>query len=319
VCGGLARLIMGDGGNYVEDPDPDFVNSWNLEYRVYGIIHLLQCRAMMPVDCPKPAEVAHLKYLACGARILGKRHNKFHKDRAASGARALSESPAVSTETASSAGSMAPEVHDGELVEVWADAGHAGSWWRILGQDEIIVRKDISLFSEELRRLKPGCKVQQAGLARRFVSGQMNGIVRVPVRASSWAAADSGWVTADARSAGGPQFLEKTEAPRWLVIYESGLPHGDVLVRAGSDLESKEVAVLRNGDIVEQAGPQEFHSGVVRMPVAVPEGAATLQVSSLEVRQKNAGGNRSLSGAAGWVTVDARSAGGPVFLQALSV
>lgn len=297
----------------VYGPLPDFITSWDPHDRVYGILHLLQCRAVMPSNSPKPAEVAHLKYLATASSGHGKKH-KSHK---ASASKAQASTPALedaaqNDASGSAGGIMAPEVHDGELAEVFEEAGGAGSWWRILGQDEMLVRKDISLFSQELRRLKPGSHVQQSGHARRFVSGQMNGIVRLPVR-------PSGWVTADARAAGGPRFLEPTEAPRWLVVYESGLPHGDVLVRAGSDLDSKEVAVLRHGDVVEQIGSQETHSGVVRMPVAVPEGAATLQGAGADAKSRGRGGSSPPSGATGWVTVDARGAGGPVFLRSLSV
>ena len=77
----------------------------------------------------------------------------------------------------------------------------------------------------------------------------------------------------------------------WRVAYVSGLPSGDVLVRAGPSLKSIEVAVLHFGDVVTQAGPQVCRDNLIRMPIE---------------------GQR---GVTGWVTVDATDAGGPVFFK----
>uniref|UniRef100_A0A7S1PR34 Uncharacterized protein n=1 Tax=Alexandrium catenella TaxID=2925 RepID=A0A7S1PR34_ALECA len=313
LCASVTQVHMLTMEDAALGPVPDFITQWSPERRAYGIFHLLQCRALMPGHCPKPPEVLHLKFLATGGTGHSKKHG-HNKSGGSRGAHASASSALDSTrgDATGTRSTMAPEVHDGELAEVFEDAGSAGCWWRICTQDEVLVRGGISLFSDEVRRLQPGGRVQQAGLARRYISGQMSGIVRIPIQ-------PNGWVTADARAAGGPRYLERTDAPRWLVIYESGLPHGDVLVRAGCDLESKEVAVLKNGDIVEQSGPQELQGGVLRMPVVVTDVAAMLQKPGVETKLRSAASSRWPSGAAGWVTVDARLAGGPVFLQSLSV
>mmetsp|Transcript_24972 Transcript_24972/g.58083 ORF Transcript_24972/g.58083 Transcript_24972/m.58083 type:complete len:282 (-) Transcript_24972:221-1066(-) len=272
-------------------PVCDFMGQWSSEQRVYGIVCLLRCRALM-TELPKPAEVAHLKYLATCRGATKK--TRCHKPPRQSPTAAATASQEGQEGAVGAVGDVtAPEVSNGgsELTEVCESAGHTGTWWRACGNVDIIVRKNVSLFSEELRRIKPGCCVQQNGLALRFVSGQTRGLVRLPVQ-------PDGWVTSDAQAAGGPKFLEPTGPPRWRVVYESGTPHGDVLVRSGSNLESEEVAVLRCGDVIEQAGPQQMHGGVWRMLVSVPDAASSWY-------------------RAGWVSVDARPAGGPVFLEAL--
>uniref|UniRef100_A0A7S0A5V8 Uncharacterized protein n=1 Tax=Pyrodinium bahamense TaxID=73915 RepID=A0A7S0A5V8_9DINO len=315
---------MEDFSIFPDEPGPDFLGRWSSERRVYGIYHLLRCRDLMDGDFAKPAEVAHLKYLAVGARSPSKRGRApkppTHRPGGAPPPHGGGADGWIAT---------APEVHGGEFAEVCTSMGSAGAWWQVYSQDDIIVRKDVSLFSEELRRVKPGMRIQQAGLAKRFISGDIRGLVRIPVR-------PDGWVTADAQAAGGPRFLERAHAPLWRVVYESGTPHGDILVRAGADLESREVAVLRRGDLLEQAGPQVQHGGVLRMPVVVPESAAPLQggpaaaayLAAAGAAQDGPAGRGAAAqpfgagrpprpGTTGWVTVDARNAGGPVFLEML--
>eukprot|EP00445_Apocalathium_hangoei_P009576 CAMPEP_0203880878 /NCGR_PEP_ID=MMETSP0359-20131031/25258_1 /ASSEMBLY_ACC=CAM_ASM_000338 /TAXON_ID=268821 /ORGANISM="Scrippsiella Hangoei, Strain SHTV-5" /LENGTH=81 /DNA_ID=CAMNT_0050800597 /DNA_START=36 /DNA_END=278 /DNA_ORIENTATION=+ len=59
-----------------EDPglsslDMDFTNdALDIEAQSYGVLYLLQYRAAMCSDLPKPAEVAHLKFLALGPTAL---------------------------------------------------------------------------------------------------------------------------------------------------------------------------------------------------------------------------------------------------------
>jgi len=102
----------------------------------------------------------------------------------------------------------------------------------------------------------------------------------------------------DATAVGGPRYLRPVRAATWQVVFTSGDPRGDIVVRESLSLESPEVAMLFCGAVVEQSGPQEVEDGLTRMPIAFAEPSA----SSKAPRNKR-----------GWVTCDATSQGGPRF------
>ncbi|CAK0809849.1 unnamed protein product [Prorocentrum cordatum] len=66
-----------------------------------------------------------------------------------------------------------------------------------------------------------------------------------------------GWATVDATAVGGPRYLRPVRAATWQVVFTSGDPRGDIVVRESLSLESPEVAMLFCGAVVEQSGPQE--------------------------------------------------------------
>lgn len=162
---------------------------------------------------------------------------------------------------------------------------------------DVLVREEISLTSKELFTVPPGHYVQQAGPAEIFVSGQAQGIVRMPVLSR-------GWATVDATAVGGPKYLQPVRAATWQVVFTSGDPRGDIVVRENLSLESPEVAMLFCGAVVEQNGPQEVEDGLTRMPIAFAEPSA----SSKAPRNMR-----------GWVTCDATSQGGPRFFAPVEV
>uniref|UniRef100_A0A7S0ZTZ2 Uncharacterized protein n=1 Tax=Noctiluca scintillans TaxID=2966 RepID=A0A7S0ZTZ2_NOCSC len=167
-----------------------------------------------------------------------------------------------------------------------------GTCWRNIGKDrlDVIVREHFSLSSAEILRVPPGHYVHQAGPAEVFVSGQAKGLQRMPIL-------PRGWVTVDATSVGGPRYLEVVRSARWRVVFSSGSTKGDVVVRSGASLESREVAVLFFGTVVEQTGPHEvFEDGIERMPIV------------FQSREPS-----SPSEERGWVTRDATAKGGPRF------
>lgn len=112
-----------------------------------------------------------------------------------------------------------------------------------------------------------------------------------------------GWVTVDAREVGGPEYLKRLAGPpRWQIVHHSGSTLGDVVVRKEFGLQSAQVAVLWLNDIVEQNGLMRpivgnGADGVLRLPVSFTDESK---------RTKS-----------GWITADATSAGGPVFVKEL--
>eukprot|EP00930_Biecheleria_cincta_P058677 TRINITY_DN44481_c0_g1_i1.p1 TRINITY_DN44481_c0_g1~~TRINITY_DN44481_c0_g1_i1.p1 ORF type:complete len:258 (+),score=41.38 TRINITY_DN44481_c0_g1_i1:34-774(+) len=96
---------------------------------------------------------------------------------------------------------------------------------------------------------------------------------------------------------------------RWRVSFDSGLGWADVLVREMPDLSSREVAVLRKGDPVEQTGPAVWLSALPRMPVI------TLSRGALDNGPANSKVVTPV-GLKGWVTLDASAVDGPVFFEA---
>lgn len=196
--------------------------------------------------------------------------------------------------------------------------GKPGSWWRVHNQlgEDLLVREGVSLKSTTLRTVPPGELVQQAGLARSLMSGGAKGCIRLPVR-------PAGWVTADATRAGGPKYLVRASVPHWRVVYAPDGGKGKdagVIVRETEELVSEELKVLHRGDVVEQAGPVVFLSGIVRMPVT----ANVIRRSEMENGDynemgHNGHGRSAVSGKTyGWVTVDASAAGGPVFFKTVA-
>lgn len=182
--------------------------------------------------------------------------------------------------------------------------GQRGAWWRVRAslKEDLVVRGGVSLASAELRRTSPGELLQQKGPPRVLTGpGSGQGCIRMPIQ-------PCGWVTADASRAGGPQYLIRSHTPRWRAVYQSSTnagAGGDVIVRAGPELDSEAVFSLSFHDIVEQAGPvQTRPDGIMRMPVTwSPHGR----------RHDDDDGPRAKI--TGWVTVDASAAGGPVFFK----
>eukprot|EP00449_Zooxanthella_nutricula_P009794 CAMPEP_0198506018 /NCGR_PEP_ID=MMETSP1462-20131121/11400_1 /TAXON_ID=1333877 /ORGANISM="Brandtodinium nutriculum, Strain RCC3387" /LENGTH=282 /DNA_ID=CAMNT_0044235221 /DNA_START=27 /DNA_END=875 /DNA_ORIENTATION=+ len=205
-------------------------------------------------------------------------------------------------------------ISEGEHGEATGPAswnGRPRSWWRVHNQlgEELLVREGVSLRSASLRKVSPGELVQQAGHARTLTHGIAKGCIRLPVR-------PSGWVTADATKAGGPKFLVRASVPRWRVVWPGGKDGSGVIVREVEELNSGEVATLHRGDVVEQAGPSvSLPDGIVRMPVT----STIIRRADQENAEEGANGHEkrpAVSGkTAGWVTVDASAAGGPVFFK----
>jgi len=304
----MPAMADGDGA----EPDPDDGNGTSLEFnaaawspanREYGLFYLMVIRqGLEPEKLTKPAEVEHLKFvdnLTLQKSMSSSTKSRRYKD----------------TEDASE--DESDDVSEGmphEESDVAPWTGKLSSWWRVhasLGEN-LVVRAGLSLASAELLRIKPGEVVQQAGAARmlRHGTGQFSrqaGCIRLPVK-------PRGWVTADATRAGGPRYLVSANAPRWRVIYSSpNSSEGDAIVRSDVELDADEVAVLYNGDVVEQAGPSETRGqGIVRMPV-------TVVIQHRKDGEDDVSNRKSVdvssSKVFGWVTIDASPAGGPVFFK----
>eukprot|EP00931_Biecheleriopsis_adriatica_P107052 TRINITY_DN81391_c0_g1_i1.p1 TRINITY_DN81391_c0_g1~~TRINITY_DN81391_c0_g1_i1.p1 ORF type:complete len:316 (+),score=63.39 TRINITY_DN81391_c0_g1_i1:21-968(+) len=246
---------------------------WEPMEQAYGIWPMLQCRMLTCMDLPKPAEVAHLKFLSTSP-------------------------PAANGSSSSEPAKPRRGAKSDPPSKVVPEIGSPGSWWRV-GGEAMPVCQDLAPSSQRLRSLEVGDRVQQAGPARCLTSGEEIGMLRIPVL-------PLGWVTADKRSSSGSTaFLELVAAPCWRATWSSGsgLPFGNVLVRRAADLQSKEVALLRKGDIVEQTGPEEWIGKLRRMPIKKKP------CETAPGRSSNA------AGICGWVTLDASKAGGEVFFE----
>eukprot|EP00747_Dinoflagellata_sp_TGD_P167659 gnl/TRDRNA2_/TRDRNA2_192423_c0_seq1.p1 gnl/TRDRNA2_/TRDRNA2_192423_c0~~gnl/TRDRNA2_/TRDRNA2_192423_c0_seq1.p1 ORF type:complete len:322 (-),score=33.81 gnl/TRDRNA2_/TRDRNA2_192423_c0_seq1:186-1100(-) len=273
---------------------------WAPTVREYGVLYLLMLREHLMEQMAKEPAEEEKKHLRCmGQHVIS----------AAMAAKAEAEH---SQDDDSGSSISEGEPHEPtDPASSWN--GKRGAWWRVvqtLGED-VLVREGVSLLSPELRRASPGDLVLQAGAARSIREGRARGCIRVPV-------VPSGWVTADARPAGGPLYLVHVPTPRWRVVYTSSTSkEGDVIVRADTPLDSEEVTVLWSGDIVDQAGPLLTRTdGIIRMPIT-PH--VTRRPADGEADLEN--GNRVERVSCkvlGWVTIDASEAGGPVFFKAVA-
>jgi len=300
----MPAMADGDGaepGEAENGHDLDFnAAAWCPANREYGLFYLMVIRQGIAEKYPemhkmKPAEVANLKFVE--NRVLN--INSQSSTRAKPSRREAE----VVVEEDSEAISEGEPYEESDVVP-WP--GKRGSWWRVhssLGED-LVIREGLSIASPELSRISPGDAVQQAGAPRMLRHGRARGCIRLPVK-------PRGWVTADATRAGGPMYLMSGTAPRWRVVYSSpNSREGDAIVRADLALDSAEVAVLWCGDVVEQAGPSETRGqGILRMPVT-----ATIQRRS-DADSEPAKENAPAAKTIGWVTLDATSAGGPVFFK----
>lgn len=290
-----------DGNGGVGDGATFSAVWWEPAKQEYGILNLLMCRTAMEEELAKPTDVEHLRVIEsrlCSFSVPPPRREVISDE----------DDEGVS------------EGEPYEATEPVSWQGRTGSWWRVqpsLGED-VIVREGVSLTSPELRRVCPGEVLQQAGHARALAGGRAKGCVRLPVR-------PSGWVTADATKAGGPKYIVRASVPRWRVVHKEKdedeiAKAGDVIVREESDLASREVDRLVCGDIVEQAGPSlTLFDGIIRMPV-----------TTSVIRRNELGDNGDSTPPApansrgpqaktlGWVTIDASTAGGPVFFKAVT-
>lgn len=231
----------------------------------------------MPEEASKPTEVAHLKFVAS------------EKVRAESArlpeAVGLNDPSGTKPAQASSGAENVPS-----MLRHWA-------WWKACG--ETVVRKEMSLSSPEVGRVEAEKWVQQRGPAKKLADG----LIRMPVL-------PEGWVTADASSVGGPRLLQP--ASLWRVVHKSGSSRGEVLVRREAPLDSEEIATLRRGEVVQQIGPQAALCGIVRVRVAVRSTANSPPPAGSDGQDEW----DSAEPAVGWITLDAREAGGPLFFEA---
>jgi len=317
--------------------DGSDISGEEFEERVYNPAFLLQCRHAMSDLSPEPSEVAPLKFAtlrkevpaaaetsAAGSPAAAQPAEGRQEVKLAGGSaeRPVSEpgwavaaqpdahtaavdkrtpqiaAPSEIANEAATASSSTPANQDrtSDMLRHWA-------WWRVcVGIDEVVVRKDLRLDSEEVDRIKEGSWLQQCGPVRRITEGKGVGLVRMPIMPTR------GWITADATAQSGPLFVEP--AAVWKAVHKSGSPYGDILLRATEHLDSREIAILHCGDLVEQIGPHRNLRKMVRMRVSVHSKA----LAPPEEAQLDGEWNtpRPLKG---WVTVDARGAGGPIFFQ----
>jgi len=277
-----------------DDVKADFeTTTWEPDASRYGIVGLLRLReAMLPIE--KPKEVEHLKFLICpstggedGDRdLLPGGTAPGERDKSRAKAKPKDNTPKVPP------GRYVPDMGQTVCVTDYVK----GNWWRNWGDQDVLVRQEFSLASTEVHRVKPGEMVQQGGYMEVFVSGQAQGLKRMPVQ-------PRGWVTVDATAVGGPKYLEPTTPQMWKVIFSSGSDRGDIVVREAVSLDSPEVGLLKTGAFVEQAGPQRsLEDGIIRLPISFQASSP-----SQPPRSKT-----------GWVTLDARAQGGPMFFDKAS-
>jgi len=268
-------------------PSEDACEPASQLYGRKGLLHLRE--AMMPI--PKAEEMATLKFLIFPSfpGADAPEADAEIRDKAKSNQKGKGKGKGEKK----ASGRM---IQDMGRTEIMTNTMR-GQWWRNCSSDtniDVIVRESFSLQSNEIWKVPPGHYVQQAAPCEVFVSGQAQGLQRMPVL-------PRGWVTVDAVSVGGPKYLDPIRSPTWKVVFQSGSSKGDIVVREGLSLDSDEVSVLLFGARVEQAGPQEvLDDGIVRMPIRFPM-----------VQQD---GNRPQTGT-GWVTCDATSQGGPKFFE----
>eukprot|EP00929_Paragymnodinium_shiwhaense_P014088 TRINITY_DN121974_c0_g1_i1.p1 TRINITY_DN121974_c0_g1~~TRINITY_DN121974_c0_g1_i1.p1 ORF type:complete len:456 (-),score=78.01 TRINITY_DN121974_c0_g1_i1:185-1552(-) len=265
-------------------------DTWNPSEQMYGMSGLLKLLTLMrPIE--KPQEVSHMKFLivpggapqaaleeerpdaAAGSRARrteerGGRQGKGGRDRDGKG----------------NSGRFVPDMGHTEVVP----GRDRGQWWRNRWTQDVLARNQCSIESEVCAKIPPRHYVLQNGPLEVFVDGAAKGMQRMPIQ-------PRGWVTVDATHVNGPKYLEPVAYARWKVIFSSGMPKGDIVVRETVKLESTQVAVLFCNSFVDQAGPCEtLEDGIVRMPIQFVDGS----------RRKY-----------GWVTLDASPQGGPVFFE----
>lgn len=295
-------------------------SAWGVNTCVYGIRPLLHLRqAMLPIADSQ--DMKHLKLLVVGpiagspaAAVDGDAPPEGDYSAEASGdhggAREVKRRAQASErydryerpdrkggkggnrvqEKGGKGGRVVPDMGKTEILP----GSYKGMWWKNTTENklDVIVRELFSLKSAEIWRYPPGHYVQQSGPCEVFVTGAAQGLTRMPVL-------PRGWVTVDASTVGGPRYVKQVRRPLWVVVFRSGNEKGDIVVRKEVVLESDEVAVLMHGTTVEQVGPQvKLDDGIVRM-----------EISFRSDPTKNYAATR------GWVTVDAKSQGGPMFFQ----
>ncbi|CAJ1327647.1 unnamed protein product [Effrenium voratum] len=279
MCG-PTRWISSGPKVFLRPMSPSFDSAaWEPEQNVYGLFPLLMCREVIREELTLPPPDDRLKAVDskhCETQL-------FKPPRWEGNVDEEDDDDACSY------------ISEGEPVErnepvAWGKS-YRGGWWRVRSnlREELIVRSGISLCSVEIARSVAGDYFQQKGKPRVLTMGKGQGCIRMPIQ-------PSGWVTADASRAGGPQYLIRTHAPQWRAIYDGGK---DILVRSAIELDSEVVASLSCGDVVEQDGPILTTDGICRMPVMIKSGHYN-------------GDSRKITG---WVTTDATDAGGPTFFK----
>lgn len=245
----------GPTGSGLRLMSPSFDSTaWAPEQHVYGLLPLLMCREVIREELTLPPPDDRLKAVDskhCEAQIF----KPPRKD------------PSKEEEEDDDACSYISEGEPRERSELvsWGKS-HRGSWWRVRSnlREELIVRAGVSLSSVEIGRSVAGDVFQQKGKPRMLLEKRGEGCIRMPIQ-------PTGWITADASRAGGPQYLIRIHSPQWKAVYDAG--GQDILVRASVELDSEVVATLSCGDIVEQDGPvTTVHWGIVRMPIVVKSG-----------------------------------------------
>lgn len=300
--------------------------AWEPTERAYGLLQLLVCRGHMTEELSKPKVDDHLKSM--DSRQFAKYMEQVSL-KTCPGSPGFTGSCPGSPGSASCSTGTPPRDHVPELslddlddsdlsegdlrpnekvdIEGTWGRGKKGSWWRVRDslQAPISVRVGVSLDSAEIRRIAPGEVLQQAG-APRSLGGSSKGAgsIRMPIR-------PSGWVTADATRANGQQYLVRAGVPRWRVISDI-----EVLVRADETMTSEKTGRLIKGDIVEQDGPiVHTANGIIRMPI-ISSAIRPVTDPDAEGDQRYQAHSKGMSAkGTGWVSVDAKSAGGPTFFD----
>lgn len=270
-------------------------STWAPDESRFGVLGLMQLRqAMLPIE--KPTAVAHLKFLIVpGHGVSDDRDAETEppEPRPRGGDRNKGKGKGSNKRPG---GRYVENMGKTEVMQ----GTSRGQWWRNIAQTEVIVRESFSLMSPERWKVPAGHYVMQGGPVEVFISGQAQGLQRMPVL-------PHGWVTVDATAVGGPKYLHPTRRPRWRVVFKSHTAKGDIVVRESLSLESDEVAHLRNGTLVEQSAPQEtLEDGIIRMPIFFEVPAEPSKGSSAPTRRE------------GWVTCDATAMDGPKFFEPLS-
>lgn len=287
--------------------------AWEPSERAYGLFQLLVCRGHMEEELSKLKVGNHLKSMNSRQCEEYREQVAMKASPSSPGSKSCSTGTPPREEVPKPEWSEDSDLSEGEPREIFSyenwGRGRRGAWWRVRDSltAPVVVRAGVSLSSVEIRRLGPGDVIQQAGVPRSLGkdSYQGSGCIRMPIR-------PSGWITADATRAGGPQCLVRANVPRWRVVATQ-----QVLVRSDEALDSEIIGMLSHDDIIDQDGSIVHRpDGIIRMPAV---SSAIRQYRDTAAVPEGAHRYRAQDGVSvkitGWVTVDASAAGGPSFFE----
>mmetsp|Transcript_136 Transcript_136/g.403 ORF Transcript_136/g.403 Transcript_136/m.403 type:complete len:503 (-) Transcript_136:95-1603(-) len=292
---------------------------WNEVDKQYGIRGLLHARQLMLQQnmMEKSPDMPAYKFLILPG-LSGNAEDAAPKKSADHGRKGKAKAhgkQAKSSREGNSTQANAPKGNTKYIPDMGSHQEAPGAskhkWWKVLPvADEVLLRESLDLHSKVVFKVKPGHYVQQAGAVQIFLSGQANGLQRMPVYIGS----QKLWATADAQKVGGPKYLERVRSPRWKVVYQADQERstrGDIVVRRTSSLDSEAIGALFCGTEVDQCGPQEEVQGIIRMPIFFsPDG---------NNRQQTASAAQAEEIPTGWVTCDASKHGGPLFFKCVDM